>query len=323
MRMWRSVGTGAQTPGRGRRAVGAILGVLLAGGLAACAPSGRTSQAQWDPPQPSLTPSTVGTPSPTPPPLPPALAAKLPVFASPPPPDPVTEPPSTNAAWFSAIPTKQQVAFLTIDDGFTKDPELVDVLRASHIRVTLFLEINAIKDDPAYFRQLVDAGAVIEAHTITHPNLVGMSYAAQEHEICGSADQLAKLYGQRPVLFRPPYGDKDSTTLRVTHDCGMKAAFMWKETINAGIVRYQVGNKVRPGDIMLMHFRPTVVQDFLAGLQAIHDAGLTPALLEDYIGGSPPPVNPGGHPPPTPSSTPVPTPTASAPPAGDDDIPPA
>jgi len=57
-------------------------------------------------------------------------------------------------------------------------------------------------------------------------------------------------------------------------------------------VRYQVGNKVQPGDIMLMHFRPTVVQDFIAGLQAIKDAGLTPALLEDYIGGTPPPVNP-------------------------------
>ena len=68
---------------------------------------------------------------------------------------------------------------------------------------------------------------------------------------------------------------------------------------------------------MLMHFRPTVVQDFLAGLQAIKDAGLTPALLEDYIGGTPPPVNPPPvNPPTSPTPTPTPTPDPTTPPEG-------
>src|SRR3954449_7851090 len=192
---------GSLLSGQRGRAVAVAVGGLLAIGLAGCTPTTPSSQAQWEPPHPLPTPGPP-TQSPTAPPLPAALAAKLPTFSSPPPPDPVTEPPSSSAAWFSAIPTKQPVAFLTIDDGFTKDPELIEVLRASHIRVTLFLEINAIKDDPAYFRQLVDAGAVIEAHTITHPDLVGMSYAAQSKEICGSADRLTGRYGQRPALVR-------------------------------------------------------------------------------------------------------------------------
>jgi hypothetical protein len=42
-------------------------------------------------------------------------------------------------------------------------------------------------------------------------------------------------------------------------------------------------HKVQPGDIILMHFRPRFVDDFLAVLGAIHRAGLTPARLEDYI----------------------------------------
>jgi hypothetical protein len=42
-------------------------------------------------------------------------------------------------------------------------------------------------------------------------------------------------------------------------------------------------HKVQPGDIILMHFRPRFVDDFLAVLKAIHKAGLTPARLEDYI----------------------------------------
>ena len=50
---------------------------------------------------------------------------------------------------------------------------------------------------------------------------------------------LEDVYDRRPVLFRPPFGTKDATTLRAAHDCGIKAAFMWKETVHKGKVRYQ------------------------------------------------------------------------------------
>jgi peptidoglycan/xylan/chitin deacetylase (PgdA/CDA1 family) len=85
------------------------------------------------------------------------------------------------------------------------------------------------------------------------------------------------------VLFRPPYGEKDDTTLRVARECGLRAGFFWTETVHKGKVRYQTGRRVQPGDIILMHFRPAFVDDFIAALQAIHRAGLTPALLEDYL----------------------------------------
>ncbi|WP_433077701.1 polysaccharide deacetylase family protein [Dactylosporangium sp. CA-052675] len=212
-----------------------------------------------------------------------AQLARIPHFGPAPAPRPVTVPAGPSAGWYSAIPTDQPVAFITMDDGWTKDPHALALLQAAHVPVTLFLEINAIRSDPGYFTRLQQAGAVIEAHTISHPDLKGKSYEAQKHEICGSADELGRLYGRRPLLFRPPYGDKDATTLRVVHDCGMKAAFYWKETTDKGIVRYQAGQKVKAGDIVLMHFRPAFVEDFLAVLNAISTAGLTPALLEDYV----------------------------------------
>ncbi|AGL17943.1 polysaccharide deacetylase family protein [Actinoplanes sp. N902-109] len=186
-------------------------------------------------------------------------------------------------AYTLRVPTQQKVAFLTIDDGYLKHPEAPALLAAAHVPVTLFLTTDAIRDDPDYFRPLIDAGAVVEAHTISHPQLRGLPYTAQKHQICGSADQLATWYTRRPVLFRPPYGAKDDTTLRAANDCGMKAAFMWKETVDKGKVRYQGEHRVQPGDIILMHFRPAFVKDFLAALRAIKRAGLTPALLEDYV----------------------------------------
>ena len=216
--------------------------------------------------------------------LPASLRLRVPRFPPPPAAIPVTLPAAGTAAWFSRIPTTQKVAFITIDDGWSKDPLALKLFQAARVPITLFLEINAIKSDPGFFTPLQQAGAVIENHTISHPNLKGRSYAFQKHEICGGADRLAQYYGRRPSLFRPPGGTHDATTLRVVYDCGMKAAFFWKETTDHGKVFFQEGHAVRPGDIILMHFRPRFVDDFLAVLKAVNKAGLTPARLQDYIG---------------------------------------
>jgi peptidoglycan/xylan/chitin deacetylase (PgdA/CDA1 family) len=211
------------------------------------------------------------------------MLARVPKFGPRPAAKKIKLPGGDSAAWLSKIPTDQPVAFLTIDDGWVKRPEALALFKRADIPVTLFLTINAIKDNPGYFQQLRGAGAVIEAHTVTHTKLKGQSYDFQKREVCGSADQLQQLYGRRPVLFRPPFGEKDDTTLKVVRDCGMRAAFFWKETVDLGVVRYQSGSTVQRGDILLMHFRERFVDDFIAALQAIKAAGLTPALLEDYI----------------------------------------
>jgi peptidoglycan/xylan/chitin deacetylase (PgdA/CDA1 family) len=215
-------------------------------------------------------------------PAPPSRWA-IPVFPPAPVPVPITSATGPQVPYLHRIPTTQPVAFLTIDDGYTKTPEAPALIAAAHVPVTLFLTTDAIRDNPEYFRPMQASGAVIEAHTITHTKLRGRSYAFQQHEICGSADELGRLYGRRPTLFRPPFGDVDSTTLRASHDCGMRAALMWKATVDKGKVRYQEGHTLKPGDIVLMHFRPAFVRDFLAALDAIHRAGLTPALLSDYL----------------------------------------
>jgi peptidoglycan/xylan/chitin deacetylase (PgdA/CDA1 family) len=246
-------------------------------------PAGSPSPTPGEPSTPSKPSGPAGPSGPPAPSSPGDMLARIPQFPPAPPAEKITLPSGPDAAWLTHIPTTQKVAFLTIDDGWTKQPVAIQLVQAAHIPVTLFLTINAIRSDPGYFKQLEAGGAVIEAHTITHTELKGKSPDFQRHEICGSADQLGNLYGRRPVLFRPPFGDKDETTLQVTKECGMKAAFFWKETVDKGVVHYQVGHTVQSGDIILMHFRPAFVDDFLAALQAIHDAGLTPALLEDYI----------------------------------------
>lgn len=256
-----------------------VAACALALALAGCGvtPTAGRPVAQASVPAP---PSFSGPPASAPPP-----SSQFPIPEFPPAPVPETIALPANATPFlHRIPTTQKVAFLTIDDGYTRTAVAPELIAAAHIPVTMFLVENAVTEDPAYFRPMLASGAVIGDHTVTHPELRGRSYAFQRHQICDSADYLARTYGTRPSLFRPPFGDADATTLRAAHDCGMRAAFMWTETVDKGIVRYQgPHHSIQPGDIILMHFRPAFPADFLAALNAIHKSGLTPALLSDYV----------------------------------------
>jgi peptidoglycan/xylan/chitin deacetylase (PgdA/CDA1 family) len=278
---------------RRRRLLGAACAVLALLPVTGCGAAGPAGPAVV--PSVSAPPVVAGTAAPTAgtpaggPSQQPPIGWKLsdvPRFGPPPAPEPITLPPGDEVPFLSRVPVTQPVAFLTIDDGYLKPVEAPKLLAAAHIPVTLFLTTDAIHDNVPFFDDLRASGAVIEAHTISHPELSGRGEAFQHRQICDGADQLGRWYGRRPLLFRPPFGDKDHTTLRVAKGCGIKATFMWKETVDKGKVRFQEGRTVQPGDIILMHFRPAFVKDFLAALRAIKKAGLTPALLENYVPGA-------------------------------------
>lgn len=183
----------------------------------------------------------------------------------------------------SKINTKQPVVFLTIDDGANKQPFELQLMVDNKLKASLFLAYSAISNNPSFFNDFVTAGSLVEDHTLHHKTLKGLSYTAQKEEICGAADLYQKLYGRRPVLFRPPGGSYDANTQRAAADCGMKAVVLWIAKANGGSMQYQVGHSLRPGDIVLMHFRPEFKQDLQAFIDAQNAAGLRTELLEDWL----------------------------------------
>lgn len=252
---------------------------------------GRVTVPPEEPPVSTVptVPPVTATTLPPPPTLPPSpYADRLPTFDVARPPSPLQmglPVDGTQAAHLSRIETADPVAFITIDDGYVRHPEALALIRDSGVPVTLFLISSVAAEDPKFFSDIREqADATIQAHTVTHSRLKGRSYEAQRQEICGSADQLQGLFGTRPTLFRAPGGLQDPNTLAAAHDCGMKAVFFWREAVNDGRVQFQEGTRIQRGDVILMHFRETFVDDYLAALQSIEDAGLTPARLEDYLG---------------------------------------
>jgi peptidoglycan-N-acetylglucosamine deacetylase len=195
-------------------------------------------------------------------------------------------PPVTDgiAPVLTTLPTNQPVVFLGIDDGGFKDASELQMMKDNHIRATLFLSRLFILNNPDFFKGFVPAGSLIENHTLSHNiNMVDMSYDQMKAEICGMADYEEQTYGRRPILYRPPGGAYNLTMQQAAAACGMRAVVTWIAKANGGSMQYQIGNRLRPGDIVLMHFRPEFHQDMQAFLDAMHAAGLHTELLEDWL----------------------------------------
>jgi peptidoglycan/xylan/chitin deacetylase (PgdA/CDA1 family) len=184
------------------------------------------------------------------------------------------------------IATKQPVVFLGIDDGANKAPFELQLMQDNDVHASLFLADAFIGRDPLFFASFVNAGNRVENHSVSHRPMPRLSYAEQVKEICGEADLQAQQFGRRPILFRPPGGAYNTNTRRAAATCGMRAVVTWIAKANAGSMQYQLGHGLRPGDIVLMHFRPEFRADMDAFLNAARAAGLRTELLEDWL--SPP-----------------------------------
>ncbi|MBP2471254.1 peptidoglycan/xylan/chitin deacetylase (PgdA/CDA1 family) [Crossiella equi] len=220
--------------------------------------------------------STPGTPEPAQAPDPTANASPAPAQR----PVPSGEP----AKVINKVETGDRVVFLTIDDGATRRPDMVDILKRNNVKATFFLTDQYVRQDPAWYKALRDqTGGSIENHTATHPNLKGKSLEEQRAEIGPVSDTYTREFGTRPTLFRPPFGNYDDNTLKAAGEAGAKWVVYWGSEIIDGKVHFSGPKEFRPGSIVLMHFRPTFEKDVQAFLDQARANDLTPALLSDYL----------------------------------------
>ena len=183
------------------------------------------------------------------------------------------------------LKTNQPIVFLGIDDGAYKDQSVIDLMKVNNIKASLFLSKLFIASNPDFFKKIIAEGSLVEDHTISHDTTMvwDQSYIQQKNEICQMADYDEKEYGRKPILFRPPGGTYSTTMQKAAYACGMKAIVTWIAKANGGSMQYQIGNKLRPGDVVLMHFRPSFKEDMQAFVNAEKAAGLHTELLEDAI----------------------------------------
>lgn len=259
-----------------------------------------TGSSSGAPSQPPTSSSAGGTGLPGPETADAALLASrydgLKPFAPAPPP-PATKPVNTNVDLppvISHIPTDQKICFLTIDDGAEKDPAFLQMVKDFRIPITMFLADCFIHDDYSYFTQLRDTGyCTIQNHTLHHPNMTTLSADRQLAEVTGQQQKLIQNYNTHPYLFRAPFGNSNKATQQACKQNGLKAICYWRATFQKQGFQWQAADKkLRPGDILLAHFRgpkangkdwPEMHQLMTNLFRIVQDQGYTFARLEDYV----------------------------------------
>jgi peptidoglycan/xylan/chitin deacetylase (PgdA/CDA1 family) len=148
---------------------------------------------------------------------------------------------------------------LTFDDGpgpYT--PQVLDVLERFHVRATFFEIGKMLRYFGSSTMRQLDDGDVIGDHTESHPAMETLSRHDQHEELFEQILRAELLGAHRPVLFRPPYGSFDATTMRVLHSLHLLMVLWSVDTddyLRPGVpvIVHRALEGVHPGAIILMH----------------------------------------------------------------------
>ncbi|KAJ3127142.1 Carbohydrate esterase 4 protein [Nowakowskiella sp. JEL0407] len=125
-----------------------------------------------------------------------------------------------------------QFAF-TFDDGpKLYEPQLLTKLASYGVKVTFFFNSNNwvnITTEPyrSWVKSAYDAGHQIASHTATHPYLTSLTSAQILSELKQVEDSFFSIFGKKPAVMRPPYGDYNNAVMQTIESAGYNSAAIW------------------------------------------------------------------------------------------------
>jgi len=170
---------------------------------------------------------------------------------------------------------------ITFDDGPDPEwtPKILNVLKNKNASATFFLIGIQTEKFPGVAQRIFDDGNLIGNHTFTHPDVTNASTGYMKFELNLAERLYASQFGERTVLFRPPYAiDEEPDTadqvrpLEIPQEMGY----------------ITVGNRIDPNDwsehprrsaeqiteYVLSHLPPCRVGDLRCGnIVLLHDGG--------------------------------------------------
>lgn len=177
---------------------------------------------------------------------------------------------------------------LTFDDGpgaFT--PKLLDILKENDAKVTFFVLGQSADINRSVLQRMQKEGHQVENHSWNHKNLHKLSEKDIEFQINSTNDKVEEVIGERPTLFRPPYGNFNEF---VKDNFGMPIilwsvdTYDWKNK-NPNIIVEKISN-ARNGDIILLHdIHKTSVDAMPRAISILKEKGYHLVTLDELFYG--------------------------------------
>lgn len=203
----------------------------------------------------------------------------------------------------SRVATNEKLIALTFDAGSdaANTASILNILAANSVKSTFFLTGQYADRNPSSTKAILQQGHEIGNHSYSHPHMNQLGLSAIESEVRRCENAIINATGVKPVpLFRPPYGEYNSTVLTAVGNTGYPRTMMWTiDTIDwngtpANTMITKVLNNAQPGAIVLMHVgsgthTTEALPEMIQGLKA---RGYTLTTLTRMLSITPAPSHP-------------------------------
>lgn len=154
------------------------------------------------------------------------------------------------------IDTDKKLVALTFDDGPNYNTnKILDILNKYDVKATFFVLGSRIKGNEYILNKMKNSGMEIGNHTYSHLLLTKYSEDKIKEEIDSTSELIFDATGRRPSLLRPSYG---SFNKKIKNASKMPIIIWDVDTLdwkyhNSKRITNRVVNKIKDGDIVLMH----------------------------------------------------------------------
>lgn len=179
---------------------------------------------------------------------------------------------------------------ITFDDGPTSNTStLVSLLRQNSLTpVTWFNWGQRVSSNPSLIALERTVGEV-QNHSNTHPHLTGYSSQQVTSELTLANQAIQNAGAPRPTLFRPPYGELNTTIRQAAQSLGLFAV-TWdvdsRDYDGASVAAIvSANNQLQNGQVILMHDGYANTNNAIAQIAAnLRAKNLCPGVIDPTSG---------------------------------------
>ncbi len=138
--------------------------------------------------------------------------------------------------------------------------QILDILDKHNVKTTFFMTGGWVDDFPDMVKEIHKRGHDLGNHSQNHKHMSKLSVSEQQSEIDQVTKSVKELTGYDMFLFRPPYGDYNTTLIETTYGCNYYPvqwsvdSLDWKDYGVENIIKTVTKHKnMKNGAIILMH----------------------------------------------------------------------
>lgn len=173
-----------------------------------------------------------------------------------------------------SVECEERKCAITFDCAWGADdiPDILDTLDKYKAKGTFFIVGLWAQKYPDTVKLISDRGHEIANHGYSHAHMAQIPEEKIKEEILLCTDILEKITGVKISLFRPPYGEYNSTTIKVAKSLQYQTiqwdvdSLDWKKSMTKEDIFKRVTKRTTNGSIILFHNDTLYTQEILPNI---------------------------------------------------------